>query len=538
LGTPAEHYQRQFNLVDSFSVVNGAHQLRFGADYRTLSPVSGAYEYSILAFFRAPIDNAVTGRSYFVDITSGSGRLYPRFTNFSAYAQDSWRATRRLTLNYGVRWELNPPPTEAHGRDALTVRGRDDPATMTLAPQGTPPWKPTYGNFAPRLGVAYQLTEGTDRETVLRGGFGIFYDLGTGSAGSALSIASYPFFTFKELLNMQFPLSPDQSAPLPFSTSPPYPTLYIADPNLELPRTYEWNLAVERSLGADETVSATYVGAAGRRLLRQEVLSTPTFSDLHVTRNTATSDYHALQLQFERRLSRGLQALVSYTWSHSIDTLSSETQQSVPGTTIDPNVDRGSSDFDVRHSLAAAVTYNLPSPDGSQFTRALFGGWSVDAVLRARSATPVNPKLPLVPLFDAYGPRRPDIVPGFLFQYDDPSAPGGRVINRAAFTNPPDGRQGDLGRNALRGFPVSQVDLALRRQFGITEQVRLQFRAEFFNIFNHPNFGAPITALGSPDFGRAATMFNSSEGFAVTGLSPLYQIGGPRSIQLALKILF
>jgi hypothetical protein len=534
-GTNAENYQRQVNLVDNLSVVRGAHQLRFGADYRRLTPVSGPREYQIFARFNT-LSDALAGRASVVTIASALGRVYPVFHNFSAYAQDTWRASRRLTLNYGVRWELNPPPREAKGRDAFTVVGLEDPATMTLAPEGTPLWETTYGNWAPRIGAAYLLTQGAGRETVLRGGIGIFYDLGTGTSGDAIFGANYPHSSTKVLTNVQFPLTPEQLAPLPFSMNPPYPLLTIADPHLVLPRTYQWSLGVERSLGVGQTFSASYVGAAGRKLIRQERVTSADFSDLRVARNSATSDYHAMQLQFERRLARGLQALASYTWSHSIDIVSYETLTSVAGARIDQRIDRGPSDFDVRHSLSAAATYNLPRWGANEISRAIFGGWSLDAMLRARSATPVNVIIGR-PLFGVPGVTRVDFVPGVPLYIKDPNAPGGRVINRAAFVIPSVGRQGTLGRNSLRGFPVSQTDLAVRRQFGLTEGLLLQLRGEVFNIFNHPNFGAPVPFLPQPTFGRSTSMLSSSQGFDA-GLSPLYQIGGPRSIQLALKLLF
>jgi hypothetical protein len=135
---------------------------------------------------------------------------------------------------------------------------------------------------------------------------------------------------------------------------------------------------------------------------------------------------------------------------------------------------------------------------------------------------------------------RPDVVPGVPVRISDPSAPGGWRLNKAAFTTPPAGRQGNLGRNGVRGFGASQIDFTLRRQFAITERVKLQFRSDFFNLFNHPNFGDPRTSLSSGLFGRATQTLAASLGAGGIngGFSPLYQIGGPRSIQLALKLQF
>jgi len=143
-------------------------------------------------------------------------------------------------------------------------------------------------------------------------------------------------------------------------------------------------------------------------------------------------------------------------------------------------------------------------------------------------------------LSGAYGATRPDLVCGVPLWIADPNVAGGKRINRAAFTVPATARQGDLGRNALRGFGATQVALTLRRQFRLQERLSLQARADFFNIFNHPNFGSPINYLSSPLFGQSTQMLGASLGSGGQngGLNPVYQIGGPRSAQLALKLQF
>ena len=545
VGKIADNLQRQVNVVDNVAVVAGSHSLKFGVDYRRLSPVLDPLDYTEVAFF-ASVPMALSGVAAFASVDATSGEIHPVFHNFSAYAQDTWKVTPRLTLTYGLRWELNPPPSEANGNDPAVVLGIDDPATFALAPAGTPLYETTYGNFAPRVGAAYQLSQAPGRETVVRGGFGIFYDLGTGQTANAF--IGFPYVSSKSLFGVPFPLGPAEAAPPPFSLEPPFGDIVAFDPELELPRTYQWNVTVEQSLGADQTVSAAYVAAVGRKLLRQEQLlgPNPDFTLVDVVRNEATSDYHALQLQFTRRLSHGLQALASYTYSHSIDIASSDSGLNASVGFSDPNADRGNSDFDVRHAFSAAVTYDIPVPEWNAAADAVVRGWSVDTIVTARSATPVD----VVAGF-GFGPffsfTRPDLVPGQPLYLDDPGAPGGRRFNPAAFAEPPPGRQGTLGRNVLRGLSVTQVDLALRREFSLRERVRLQFRAEFFNIFNHPNFGDPGAGeflgskfLGDPRFGRSTSMLGRSLGSGGVngGFNPLYQVGGPRSVQFALKLLF
>jgi hypothetical protein len=281
--------------------------------------------------------------------------------------------------------------------------------------------------------------------------------------------------------------------------------------------------------------------------------------------NTATSDYDALQLRFQRRLSQGLQALASWTWAHSIDTASAgsygnDANTFVPG--ISPNADRGPSDFDIRNAFSAAVTYDAPTPRSNLLAKAILQGWSLQNVIQVRSAPPVNVYYSAIAvLLNSSAAVRPDVVAGVPFYlygsqcataFDVSTCPGGKGFNPAAFTAPPTDpngnplRQGDLGRNALRGFGATQWDFAIHRDFPVHDSLKLQFRAEMFNVLNHPNFGQPIGDLGSPlalnpQFGQSTQMLGESLGGNNVGggsFDPLYQIGGPRSIQLALKLMF
>lgn len=532
VGRNSGNRQRQINVVDNFSIVAGAHQLKFGVDYRVLFPTYGGRNY----YQQAVVD--VTRALATFAFTQGELPVALRYTNFSAYGQDSWKITPDLTFTYGLRWEVNPPPAGRNGLDLLTVQNLDNLSQLAIAPPGTPLYRTTYDNFAPRVGVAYQLFTGRGRETVLRGGLGMFYDLRSGLEGNAPT--AFPYSRSRIFSNVPFPINPVQAAPPPFTTNPPVARIYVSDPEIELPLTYQWNAAIEQSLGVSQTISVSYVGAAGRRLLRQERPINPnaSFQIVNIQRSRGTSDYHSLQVEFQRRLSRGLQAFGSYTWAKSLDDASSETTLFAPENRINATQERGPSDYDVRHTFNTAITYNLPTPDAGAFGRAVLGGWSVDGIFRARSATPVDVRTG-IQIFGSNEASRPDLVEGVPLYIDDPLAPGGRRINRAAFVLPPrqgntPTRQGTLGRNALRGFPASQLDFALRRQFGLTERLNLQLRAELFNALNHPNFADPVSNLNNALFGQSTQMLNRGLG----GLSPLYQIGGPRSVQLAVRLQF
>jgi hypothetical protein len=534
-GKDASSFQEQFNLVDNLAYTAGAHQLKFGFDYRRLISVYDEWKYRE----HAAINNlaALQSGSASSVTVSAQDRTLINFTNFSAYAQDTWRITRRLSLTYGLRWEYNPAPSGEDGRSLFTVQGLDDPASLTLAPQGTPLYQTTNNNFAPRFGFAYQLSDRQGLETILRGGFGVFYDLGTGPLGNSAS--SFPYQRRRTFNFIPYPLNSLYTAPIPYTL--PVSLIRVAEPDLQLPRIMQWNASVEQSLGSKQLVTASYVGAAGRRLLRTELLQNPNanYEQVFVTTNKASADYHALQLQFQRRLSRGLQALASYTWSHSIDIASNDSSANLPAIAgYDPTLDRGPSDFDVRHSLTAAISYDIPALFKSGIGNALLRRWSLETLVSAHTAAPVEIFSRRDSEFGTFN-LRPDLRAGVPLYISDANAPGGRRINPAAFAIPAETRQGSLGRNALRGFPFTQVDVALNRRFALTERVGLQFRMEVFNLFNHPNFGDPVGDLTSNEFGRSTTMLGRSlTATNNTGFNPLFQAGGPRAIQFALKLQF
>jgi len=552
-GKQATVEQRQINLIDNVSVAKGSHQLRVGVDYRWLSPFSSLYAYDQFAEFtgvttcptqpctETPGDAlSDTAFAAFIQATQSNTLLSH---NFSVYGQDTWKATPRLTLTYGLRWEINPPlKGKNSANQPFTVTGLNDPANIALAPRGTPLYDTTYGNVAPRIGLAYQLGGATNWNSVLRGGFGIFYDLGSGSLGGVSSY--FPYQAVNSLSLVSFPLSSTNAMPPPLTTNPPVNTILVANPHLKLPRTYEWNVALEQQIGRNQVMSLTYIGAAGRDLLRTYNLLNPNadFQFVTVTDNSAISDYHALQAKFERRLSQGLQILASYTWCHSIDIASTDTFNylGAPSFIANPNIDRGNSDFDIRHGFTAGVTYSLPSPRWNDIGRDVFSGWSVDSFIFARSAPPVNVTAGYSFADGAAFAFRPNVISRVPLELFGPQYPGGKIFNSAAFTAPPSGQQGDFGRNVLRGFGAFQADFAIQRQFQLTEKVGLRFRGEFFNLFNHPNFGSPIGDLTSPQFGYSTQTLASGlgPGGPHGGFNPLYQIGGPRSIQLTLKLQF
>jgi hypothetical protein len=541
-GTFSNNTQRQVNIVDTMIWNVGTHAWKLGVDYRWMAPSVGGRLYSKVLTVPT-ITQLTTGIVPTAEIRQVNNFLEPRYHNFSLFAQDAWRVSPRLTLTYGLRWEVNPAPSEANGNFPVTVRGLDNPPTAVLAPPGSRFYETTWGNFAPRVGVAWQPFGA--RGTVVRGGFGIFYDLGYSFAGTALSPGNYPFSRSTVYRNIPIddPRLFGEAGPL--NRNPPFPRLFAFAEGYQLPFTRQYSFAVEQPLGVANSFLVSYVGAQGRRLARVEslrptVLQNPNFTRIDYVTNEAFSDYNALQMQFKRRFAKGFQALLAYTWSHSLDTASDESILNLQASSLKTDVrnDRGPSSFDIRHAFTGTASWEIPVASANAFVKAVFGGFALDSFLRFRTATPVT----IVSNRDQLGlgltnVARPDVVPGVPQYLFGDGYPGGKVFNRAAFDSAAplaQQRQGTLGRNTMRGFGLTQVDLSIRRQFRLTERWALQFRADAFNLSNTPNFADPIGILTSGNFGRTTQMLNTGLG----GLNPQFQVGGPRSVQLALKLLF
>jgi hypothetical protein len=561
VGQNAQNLQRQVNIIDSLSLQERSHTLKFGVDFRRLTPGYRPPSYEQAVYFN-DVPSASTGTLLSYEALNNLSPVF-LFRNLGLYAEDTWRVVPRLTLTYGIRWDLDFVPQTLSGPNFPAVTGFDlqDLANLSVAPLGTPPYMTTYGNVAPRLGLAYQLSQNQEWQRVLRGGVGIFYDLASSEAGNTVSTGIYPFgaVTYG---GGTFPLNPPPPVPpitLPSATSPGY--VLAVDPHLRLPYTIEWNVALEQALGREQSISASYVGASGGRLLQTAFVyaPNPSLAGASLLTNQGSSDYNALQIQFQRRLSHGIQALASYTWSHSIDTGSAGSDALTSNYLVpsDANANRGPSDFDIRNAFSAGITWDAPAAHFNVFTDRILRGWSLESVIQARSAPPVDVSDTNFYTLDggegAAADVRPDFVPGAPVYLYGSQYPGGKAFNPAAFTNPPVDpttgsplRQGDVPRNALRGFGATEWDFAVHRILPIHETLKLDFRAEAFNLLNHPNFGPPNGQFGSSLFGLSTQMLGQSLNGGSTGVSnsgggafnPLYQIGGPRSMQLSLKLIF
>jgi len=237
--------QRQFNVLGSIDVVSGEHQFKFGTDYRRTFPIIGLREFEQNTLFDG-ISQALSGAAARVNFFTRNQPQRPSFDSLSTYAQDEWRTTKRLTLNYGLRWELNPAPG-MRGNQLLAVNNTTDPSRPSFAPVGTQLWATTYGNFAPRVGAAYQLNDASS--FVVRAGFGVFYDSSNNAVGEALA-ESYPLLKATTALGVPFTFAGATTTTVPSITAP----LSVFDPNLKLPYSLQWNVSVEREVGSSNQV--------------------------------------------------------------------------------------------------------------------------------------------------------------------------------------------------------------------------------------------------------------------------------------------
>ena len=529
-GFNASNRDSQVNVADDVAWTHGSHRFRFGTDWRMILLDQRPYN--------AFLDYLANDVASF--LSSGQVQLFAiatreaqyRIHAFSLYAQDTWNITPRLTATYGVRWELSPAPA-ARGNTTLAAwQNVDNPGLLALAPPGTPLWSTTYANFAPRLGIAYSLNP--KGSLVLRAGWGLFYDLGSESVASLGSTFPNSAATFVDAVSL--PLTNPTSYLPALTTQPPYQTAIGYAPNLKLPRSHQWNVAIEKSLGREQALSATYVGQAGRELLRQEGIPQPNDNfagDFSLTRNNAFSNYHALQIQYRKPVANRLHVLLNYTFSHSLDNASNDVQPLLSRDIISASNDYASSDFDVRHNFSGAAVFEIPKAAHTGALAYATDDWSVEALVVARSGFPFNGNVLTATIGGAF--PRPDRVAGQPSWLADPLSPGNQRLNPDAFVVPGTLRQGTEGRNDIRGFGLSEVDLSMLRKFSFTDKLAMHFRVDAFNVLNHPNFRNPFAYVGfGPTYLQSTMMANMGLG----GLNPLFQQGGPRSLQLSLKLVF
>jgi len=519
-GQEARQKQTQWHAAPLVMVSHGSHAIRLGADYLELIPARYAATPS-LGVIADSLADGVNATNLWIAVASPQ-TSHSVLKEDSVFVQDTWKIHPGLTASFGLRWEFTPPP-DLTSSPSLFVHA-SGPSYVFSGQQAI--WQRTYANLAPRVGLAYRPF--AQSHTVLRAGWGIYYD---SSLSIATDLVNGGPFSLAQYTNSQYGIFPSTLS-------------YGFIPGLHLPSVKQWSGTAEQAVGNHQTVSAVYEASSGLQLLRREFQG-PQESNpltlLALATNNGLSNYQAFELQYRVKAWRGFSGLASYSWSHSIDNSSSDSVLYWTGSGLTPSGDRASSDFDVRHTLQAALNYETARGAGKSIRSSLLHGWGMDGNVHARTGFPVtvldsdySQGLSFANVF------RPDMLPGQPIWVTDPSAPGGRRLNSAAFQPAANLVQGGLGRNSIAGFGMWQIDLALHRDFQLAERRSLQFRIEAFNALNHPNYADPVPFLSSPLFGQSASMLNMmlGTGSPGSGLTPIFQNGGARSVQVMLRFRF
>ena len=553
---PQDSVTNVYQVLNNSNYISGKHLIKFGIDFRFSQQNAfrdvesrGRLQFSpFLTLTNNALADLLLGFPLLTSVAHVDNPQQIRTESYNFYVNDSFRVTPRFTLVGGLRYEYNSPPVDKQDRATIY-----DVATRSLVPVGTngvprSGFEPDRNNFAPRVGFAWSV--GKDQATVLRAGYGVYYDQSPLAPAEALYFNS-PFFDN----NIFFSLPG-----LPLTLSNPFPSFFplpLPDSALAIQRDLRtgymqhWNFNIERQLGEKSVLEVAYVGSKGTKLLTARDINQPQpsalppglpfvprpdprFDDINLLESRANSNYNALQVRFQQRLVRGLSSLLSYTWSKSIDDasnfFSSAGDPNFPQNSYDVAAERGRSNFDVRHRLSVSYSYALPFGKGRQYlakngwVSTALSGWESYGIVTVQSGRPFT--VALLPDIDNSGTGRS--ILGFGAN-DRPNIVGNPELsnpttdqwfNTAAFTFSAPGTFGDAGRNILDGPGYQTVNLSLMKNTALSERINLQFRAEAFNLFNHPNFNLPDNFLGSPTFGRITSARD------------------PRHIQFGLKLLF
>lgn len=574
---PADTVQDSWREGYTLSWVAGAHQASAGVDfgqdtasgYLAIAP-NGFYVFSNFPY-SIPFANFLAGDP--VVFMQGGGDLSRQMLGRSihAYAQDKWQLSNRIVLNAGLRYELDLPYTEAHNRQNIWAPGEQSQIYPSAPPGILYPGDPgvpvgliptDFHALAPRLGLSWDPT-GSGR-SVVSAAYGIFYDPYLNGAEGLLqdTVGAPPFVKIPQvqLPNFASPLPPDAFAP-GFVTPM---TLLTVDRNMTRPYAQEWNLRVQHSFGANWIASLAYVGNEGthlprfvegdparyipgqsseqnvdqRRLYSGCTLAQPNgcnYGSSGLISTIANSSYNAFEVELDRHFAHGLALQFSYTFSKALDDASSFNlggagsagvagENDLAQDPFDLQAEYGRSLFDARHRLVMNYVWQLPTP---AVVPAVLGGWTASGIITAQSGMPFTVYDPndvsltgSSPEISGYSSNRPDLIGN---PNDGPQT-AAEWFNVNAFQrlNPVTqaGQFGDEGRNVVTGPGLAEWDFSLLRTIALRESRTLQFRAEIFNLFNHPNFDLPNNMIGTPNFG------------AIT------EARDPRLVQLALRFQF
>ncbi len=546
---PQDSTTGTLQILDTLTYARGAHLFKFGADlqFTRQDAFRDVQSRGLLTFSSFPAaftGNALADLLLGLPLVTGGARLDNpqrlRTSSYNLFVQDDIQVGSNLTISAGLRYDYASPAVDADDRANVY-----DPATGSLVAVGAggiprAGYDPDRNNLAPRLGAALALNDG---RTVIRGGWGVYYDQSALAPGEGLYF-NPPFFDF----NLYFPLPG-----LPLTLADPFPSFFpVALPpsaltvqrDLETPYLQHWNATVQQEIGPGRSIEVAYVGSRGSHLLRGRDINqaaaspnplnlrpNPLFADIVSLESRGRSRYHALQITGEQRYRGGLSVLTAYTLGKSEDDgsgfFSSAGDPNFPQDSNSPDAEFGRSNFDARHRLSVSFAYELPYGRNQGDTGGLasvFGDWQLAGVVSAQSGNPFT--VALLPEIDnsntgraalGFGANdRPDLVGTAETSSPTPEA----WFNTDAFAFPTFGTFGDSPRNGVEGPGFANVNLALLKRIGLSDAADLQLRLEAFNLFNRTNFNLPDAFLGSPTFGQ------------ILSAQP------PRRLQLGVKVLF
>ncbi len=542
-----------WDFSDAVSHSRGRHTFRLGLqgtlfqfNYLQSNMVRGQYQYSG-QFTADPNNPSVTGDAFAdfllgypgrTERTQGSSQAYLRQHIVAAYVSDNWRITDRLTLDTGLRYEFDSPYSKQNG-DLLNLNYSSLPLAPGLSPVHNAT-DPHYLNFAPRAGLAYRLPDWLGHhDTVFRAGYGVFFT-------SEIAIEAYSLIQneTKSVINEVSGLTPQLTtgAGFPQNSTFGFPSYFGVDQHMRTPYVQQWNMNVQRDLGHGLALEVAYIGSKGTHLGRFRRFNTPqhveigqnlpprpgdlqslrTFPQLgpiFQRQDIANSSYNSLQIKVEKRLDSHFSLLASFVWSKSIDDADSVQPGLYDsfGAQDESNLrkERGLSFFNVGRRFSAGFVYNLPA--GPRYTR----GWQLSGIVTLQDGTPVNPVYFSTDFANTGTPNRPNVVAGQNVILPVSQRSADHYFNTAAFSDPQPYTFGDAGRDTIPGPGNEVIDLSLHRIFKIRESKHLEFRAESFNLLNHPNIGVPGPY---PDFGPF--------------FGKIFSTGQPRRYQVALRFGF
>jgi hypothetical protein len=560
---PRGRTSQTFQILDNFTWLRGKHTLKFGGEYHraAVDNFNDNLERGIFDFLPSGPQFHLPGQPYdpVVDVLANfylgntspsvlTGNTHRTTYNngLSFFAQDDFRATSRLTLNFGLRWEYFGPLSEAHNLlSNLNASG------TALAMVGTGGVNAAYNrdphNFGPRFGLAWNVV----KNTVLRAGYGIYYDyvpqdLLVANYTSSAGLVTNPIGPEAVIPMYYNQAAFNGSAPGPIMTPnlpPPYP-IFATPRNFPTPYSQNFNFNVQEKLAENMSLEVGYVGSKGTHLVRLFDANQPdenynfpntNFTNMDFLAPISSSSYNALQTTFRIQGKRGWSGFASYNYGKSLDGASDGIDftygAAFPQNSYDLAAERGPSTFDTRQRFTVALSYDVPA--WHAVPKALGGGWSLNWIASLQTGRPI----PIVTVNDTTGRyyynQRPNVVEGVnpILPHWNPET---GYLNANAFSQPAWGTFGDLGRDSVFGPGYKNLDFSVTKNTHIFERLNLQLRAEFFNILNHPNFALPNGAV-SPGVAPAGLISQTPD---VAQGNPGLGGGGPRVIQLASKFTF